>query len=571
LFFNRKEKKHKVQQRVDIELLKKAFELSNDAVLVVSDEAEVLYANKKMRDFFSLPEKYTGKKLEYMPKIKVQKEWKKLDALIEEAGSKKSDQMFTVRHAELESKRRDCGDIPIDLYIDRVASEDGEDGVAMVFMQDLTQQKECREMLYRHKLTKLPNQLQAQEDLNRFFAQIHLHNKKLALLFIDIDNFSEIRSLVGSERSEQILIHFAEYLKHLTKESKSHVYHTFSNIFMICMPKVESLDEVHYLARQIQRELRSFYKINNIHFHLTASIGISIYPDSGSTLTLMDNGFKALSEAQKSGLGHINVYKKTELESKYDELTLFNEVHHAIDNGEFEVYYQPIVRAKDVEVVGAEALIRWKHRTHGYIPPDIFVPMLEKSGFVIDLGRYVLSEVLKQQKRWELFKFKPIEVSINMSLLELETEGFVENVAQQLAEHQVAPELIKFEITEGAAMQNESKADTQLHALKKLGVSIALDDFGTGYTSFAYLKKFPANILKIDKSMVDHILEKKEDQRIIRAMIELGHNLGMKIVVEGIESLEMADRLVAYGCDYMQGYYFSRPLPAYEFQEMIRR
>jgi len=568
LFFSKKEKPQK-KADIDIELLQKAFDLSSDALLVLGEEREVLYANTKAREYFSLPDRYKGKRVEYMPKVEIKKVWKKLDELIAQAHTT-CGQIQTFRDVKIESKKRTQEHIPVDLYIEARSQEEGC-GPTLLFMQDLSAQKASLEIAYRHKLTHLPNQMQAQEDLNRFFAQIHLHNKKLALLFIDIDNFSEIRSLVGIEQSEQILIHFARYLKHLAKETKSHVYHTFSNNFMICMPKVEGLDEVMYLAKQIQRELRSFYKLNSIHFHLTASIGISLYPDSGSTLTLMDKGFKALSIAQKHGLGHIHVYQKSELEEKYDELTLFNEVHHAIENHEFEVYYQPIVRAKDVEVIGAEALIRWKHKTYGYIPPDIFIPMLEKSGFIIDLGRYVLAEVLKQQKRWELFKFKPIEVSINMSLLEIETDGFVENVAQQLAEHQVAPELIKFEITEGEAMQNESKANTQLQELKKLGVSIALDDFGTGYTSFAYLKKFPANILKIDKTFVDHILEKKEDQRIIRAMIELGHNLGMKIVVEGVENIEMADRLIAYGCDYMQGYYFSRPLPAYEFQEMIRR
>jgi polar amino acid transport system substrate-binding protein len=158
-----------------------------------------------------------------------------------------------------------------------------------------------------------------------------------------------------------------------------------------------------------------------------------------------------------------------------------------------------------------------------------------------------------------------------MSLLEIEAEGFVENVAKQLAEHQVPPELIKFEITEGLAMENETQADRQLQDLKKLGVAIALDDFGTGYTSFSYLKKFPADVLKIDKSLVDYILENKEDQRIIKAMIELGHSLGMKIVVEGIENEEMAELIALYGCDYLQGYHFAKPLPAYEFQEMIRR
>jgi polar amino acid transport system substrate-binding protein len=215
--------------------------------------------------------------------------------------------------------------------------------------------------------------------------------------------------------------------------------------------------------------------------------------------------------------------------------------------------------------------MQWKHGEYGYVSPEVFIPMLEKSGSIIELGRYVLSKVLKQHKQWELFKFKPIELSINMSLREIEAEGFVENVIHQLKEHQVAPEFIKFEITEGVAMKNEALAERQLYELKKLGVSISLDDFGIGYTSFAYLKKFPADILKIDKSLVDYILENREDQRIVKAMIELGHNLGMKITVEGIENKEMADMISSYGCDYLQGYYFGRPLPAYEFQELIRR
>jgi polar amino acid transport system substrate-binding protein len=388
-------------------------------------------------------------------------------------------------------------------------------------------------------------------------------------MLIDIDNFAQIRSIIGYEQSENILVHFAQYLEQFAKENSVYVYHTFSNHFLICLPVIETADEVVYMGRQIQKELGTFYRINEVQFHLTASLGISIYPDSGSTLNLMDRAYKALTEAQKSGYGHIHIYRKNELEKKYDEIELFNAIHEAIGKDEFEIYYQPIVRTKDKEVVAAEALIRWKHSEYGFIPPDIFIPMLEKSGFIIELGRYVLSEVLKQHKRWELFKFKPIEVSINMSLLEIESDGFVENVIQQLTEHQVAPELIKFEITEGAAMENEAQAGLQLHALKNLGVSIALDDFGTGYTSFSYLKKFPADVLKIDKSMVDYIIENEEDQRIVKAMIELGHSLGMKIVVEGIENKEMANLISSYGCDYLQGYHFGRPLPAYEFQEMI--
>jgi polar amino acid transport system substrate-binding protein len=195
---------------------------------------------------------------------------------------------------------------------------------------------------------------------------------------------------------------------------------------------------------------------------------------------------------------------------------------------------------------------------------------MEKTGFVIELGKYILEEVLKQQKRWELFKFKQIGISINLTLLEIESEGFVENVAKQLQLHQVSPELIKYEITEGSAMISEELTRKQFMALKKLGIPIALDDFGTGYTSFSYLKKFPADILKIDKTLIDYILTNKEDQRIVKAMIELAHNLGVKIVVEGIENKRMCELISSFGADYMQGYYFSRPLPVFEFQKLLR-
>ena len=563
-----------LQKRIEAKMaiFKKAFDISEDAILVLSDDYKILYANNALKTLFSLPDDLLNTPLDPLPKVKIKKDWIRLDDFLTQVSQNDQNKMQSFPKSSLLLENVDHKSIPVNLYVDRsLMGKAYAKWANIISIHDLRKELERNKMAYRHKLTNLPNQLQAKEDLNKLFSKIHLHNKKMALVLIDLDNFSQICSIIGYEKSEQILIHFAQYLERLGKESSFYVYHTYSNNFLLAIPIVDAVDEVVYLSKQIQNELSSFYKVNDIRFHLTASMGISIYPDSGSTLTLMDHACKALSEAQKSGYGQIHVYMRSEQEQKYDELILFNAIHHAIDKHEFEVYYQPIVRATDHEVVAAEALIRWKHEKYGYVPPDVFIPMLEKSGFIVDLGRFVLSEVLKQQKRWELFKFKPIEVSINMSLLEIEAEGFVENVAKQLAEHQVPPELIKFEITEGLAMENETQADRQLQELKKLGVAIALDDFGTGYTSFSYLKKFPADILKIDKSLVDYILDNKEDQRIVKAMIELGHNLGMKTVVEGIENEEMAELIALYGCDYLQGYYFAKPLPAYEFQEMIRR
>lgn len=563
-----------LQNRIEatIEIFKRSFDISEDAIMIFSEENKVLYANSALRKLLSLPDDFEDTALDPMPQVKIKREWIPLDHFVEELRLDESGRMFSFPQTSLSIDPKAQQSIPINLYIDRSGTAIRESKWhAVIVIHDLRKEQAQNKVAFRHKLTNLPNQLQAKSDLNKLFSKIHLHNKKLALVIIDIDNFSQIRGMIGYEQSENILIHFGRFLEQFSKQNALYVYHTFSNHFLLCLPVIEDTDDVVNVARKIQSELNAFYKLNGVGFHLTASIGVSIYPDSGSTLNLMDRAYKALSIAQKSGYGHIHIYKKSTLEEKYDETELFSMLHRAMEKREFEIYYQPIVCTKSFDVVAAEALIRWKHPEYGFIPPDVFIPMLEKSGAIIELGRFVLSEVLKQQKRWELFKFKKIEVSINVSPLELGSEGFVAHVKKELTSHQVSPDSIKFEITEGLAMEDEGLANRQLYALKKLGVAISLDDFGTGYTSFSYLKQFPADILKIDKTMIDYILEHEEDQRIVNAMIELGHNLGMKTVVEGIESKEMADMVASYGCDYLQGYYFGKPQPAYEFQELIRR
>jgi len=454
---------------VKLEMFQKAFDISEDAILVLSDDDRVLYANRALQKLLGLSDDFLRKSLAQMPKIKIKNEWVALSDFLQKMGRHHDERMQAFPQSSLipdEGKQS----IPVNLYVHR--SSMGKPHIEwcnIISIHDLRKVLEKEKVTHRHKLTKLPNQLQAQEDLNKLFSKIHLHDKKLALILIDIDHFSQIRSMLGYEMAEKIVIQFAQYLEKIAKESSYYVYHTYSNNFLLCIPSIETEDEVLYFCRNIQKKLKTFYKVNRMHFHLTASMGISLYPDSGSTLTLLDHAFKALADAQKSGVGHIRVFKANDLEKTYDELTLFNAVHEALENNAFEVHYQPIVRTADEEVVSAEALIRWKHHEYGYVPPDLFIPMLEKSGYIIELGRFVLSEVLKQQKRWEMFKFKPVEVSINMSLLELESEGFVDNVAKQLEIHQVPGELIKFEITEGAAMQNEADTNQQLKKIGKTG------------------------------------------------------------------------------------------------------
>jgi polar amino acid transport system substrate-binding protein len=416
----------------------------------------------------------------------------------------------------------------------------------------------------------MPNQTQALHDLPALFSKIHTENNKIALVLLAFDNFSRLRAIIGFEQANEIIIKFSNYLNTITSDMNVATYHTFDNHFLLTVSNVDSVESITLLVSEIQTKLAAFYKMEDVSLHLTVSAGIALYPESGPTRTLLDSTYKALAQAQKDADGDIVVYIPDKFITDYDELTLHNDMQKGLDNDEFEVYYQPIIKVENEEVVGAEALIRWIHPQYGFIPPDVFIGLMEKTGFIVKLGQFVLEEVLKQQKRWELFKFKQIHVSINVSMIEIATGDFVEHVEQELIHHQVNPELIKFEITEGMAMISEIQTEKYFYKLKKLGVGISLDDFGTGYTSFTYLKKFPADILKIDKSLVDHILLNEEDQRIVKAMIELGHNLGMKIVVEGIETKKMVELLASYECDYMQGYYFDKPLPVFEFQKLLR-
>ena len=569
--YSLKRSKQKLSRTLDnnIQVFQKAFDISDDAILILSDKNKVLYANNTLVRLLHLSPTFLEKVLKTEAEIKVKKEWIKLQTFIEEKRTGEEKSTHAYPRSMLKISQDD--EIPVNFYLGTVRMNMPEETLCdVITIQDLSKEKELSSAAFKHQLTDLPNQLQAYHDLPAFYSKVHLEKNKLAMILMRIDNFSMLRSVIGNEQANKVLKKFASYLQTLAVASNISVYHTFDNHFLLTVTNIHSIDEIQKFVEDIQKKLASFYKLEDVNLYLTVSVGISVYPDSGSARKLLDFAYKALSTAEKEGDGKIHIFIPEKFDSNYNELKLHNDMQGALRNGEFEVYYQPVVKVSNEEVIGAEALIRWKHPQYGLIPPYVFITLMEKTGFIIKLGQYVLDEVLKQQKRWEQFNFKQIQVSINVSMVEINTGDFVYHVERKLTEYQVDPELIKFEITEGIAMSNEAKTVKDFLALKKLGVGISLDDFGTGYTSFGYLKKFPADNLKIDKSLVDYILTNEEDQRIVKAIIELAHTLGMKVVVEGIENRQMVDMIASFGCDYMQGYYFAKPLPVFEFQKLLR-
>ncbi len=568
LYLIKKEKK-KLLKTVgqDIEVFKKAFHSAKDAMLILSDKNEIIFFNQSMTELLAVKEKTFTNALKTILEINIKREWVYFADFVQSQKSKSGNTVLKFLQVLL--KDANAKEIKINLYLD-ILKVSKTTYYNIMTIQDLSKMQKSIDASLLHQFTKLPNQTKVLHDLPKLFSKIHTNDNKIALILLSVDNFSRLRTIIGFEQSNDLILKFSKYLSSIVSEMSLNIYHTFDNHFLLTVSNVESVDDVIELVNNIQTKLATFYKMEDVNLHITVSSGISVYPDSGSTRTLLDNAYKALSQAQKEGDSVIEVYNSVIHQSKYDEFTLHNDMKSGLDKGEFEIYYQPIVKTDTQELIAAEALIRWIHPKFGFISPDVFIGLMEKTGFIVKLGRFVLEEVLKQQKRWELFKFKSIEVSINVSMMEIATGRFVEHVEKQLKHHQVLAERIKFEITEGTAMLGEVKTEKYFHKLKKLGVGISLDDFGTGYTSFTYLKKFPADILKIDKSLVDNILSNEEDQRIVNAMIELGHNIGMKIVVEGVETKEMVEMLNSFGADYIQGYYFSKPLPVFEFQKLLR-
>ncbi len=554
----------------NVEIFEKSCENSKNATLILTTKNKIMYANKSMLTLLDMKKKLQGKKWKEIPQIKVKEAWYALDTFISSQQQRKSQSTLVFPQTIL--KLSEDKEIEIDLHLSRLLLAKGTHYYYdVITIYDLTQKHASDTMAHKHKLTQMPNQLQAEEDIPSLFAKIHAQKKKIAFVLMGFDNYARLRAIIGYEESNEVIIQFSHYLKNIISDMNISAYHTFDNHFLLILTNVESDEHVIDLVREIQIKLTTLYKVDNVSLHLTFSAGIALYPDSGSTAKLLDHTYKSLAQAQNYGDGKINVYLPNKSKTEYDETILHNDMEEALKRGDFEVYYQPIVNIPREEIVAAEALIRWIHPKYGMIPPDHFIALMEKTGFIVKLGQFIVNQVLTQQKHWETFGFKQIEISINVSMVEIATGDYVQNVARQLEHHDVSPSYVKFEITEGMAMIGETQTQKYFSDLKALGVKISLDDFGTGYTSFSYLKKFPADVIKIDKSLVDYILTSVEDQRIVHAIIDLGHNLGMQIVVEGIESREMVDMVTSFGCDYIQGYYFSKPLPALEFQKLIRK
>ena len=563
-------KKSKLENGLNrkIKILERSSEYSEDGLLVITKTQELITFNDMAKQLFVLYNKELAKAV--ILKMSDGK-MESINSLIK-ANRERLEHLksFSIEATLLKKRKEIAVRLSFEAYF---ISEKSSEYDIIVIIRDISQELLVTKHRHRDLLTNLPNQSQAMLDIGVFMNKMNTTGKKFGLVLLEIDHFSDIRAILGHRSTDVLIGKIVESLRYFAREIDSSVYQMTKNNFLLLIPDITKEDEVKQIIKTIRDDLSTLLDSEVTHVDLTFSTGVSFFPISGNGVDmLIDNAYKALAKAEEKGNGHIVIDYEMSLDrTNNSELHLFTQMNNAIKDNQFELYYQPYIDMNSGAIQGAEALIRWRHPDKGLISPMEFIPLAEKTGFIIELGKFVVEEAIKQQKKWELFEFHELPIAINLSLREIETGGMVDFVKKLLNKYQINPALIKFEITESVGMVNTDVAKKEFLALKKLGVSLALDDFGTGYASFSYLQDFPLDTLKIDLAFISNIVENQEHQKIVKAMVNLGHNFGLKVIAKGIEDKATHDLIQSYKCDMAQGYYFSKPLPVFEFQELIRK
>jgi diguanylate cyclase (GGDEF)-like protein/PAS domain S-box-containing protein len=420
-------------------------------------------------------------------------------------------------------------------------------------------------------LTDLPNRILLNDRLHQALALAHRQQKKLAVLFLDIDRFKHINDSLGHAVGDRLLQSVAQRLLACVRSSDT-VSRQGGDEFVILLPDVKHAEDAALTADKILVALRTPHRIDELDVHISISIGIVTYPDDGMDAeTLMKRADFAMYQAKDSGRDNFQFFMPDMNVRAIERQSIENDLRHAMQRGEFELYYQPKMDLETGTITGAEALIRWHHPELGLVPPARFIPIAEECGFIVPIGRWVLREGCRQVRDWQEAGLQKISIAINISPVELRAKDFVAGVRAVLTETGLEPHCLELELTETFLMQDSRSTAVVLESLRDMGVQLALDDFGTGYSSLSYLKRFPISTLKIDKSFVRDLTTDADDASIVCAVISMGKSLHIQVVAEGVETQEQLAFLKEQICPAGQGYYFSEPLTACAFARLLAR
>ena len=412
-------------------------------------------------------------------------------------------------------------------------------------------------------LTDLPNRILLRDRLQQAIHSAQREGRALAILLLDLNRFKDINDTLGHYQGDRLLKHVASRLKHVVREADT-LARLGGDEFAVILNPLTSLDDVHTVVNKIQKALAPPYALDGLTLDVQAGVGGALFPEHGKDAdTLLQRADIAMYAAKQDKKNFVLYSAKLDQQNPR-RLTLMSELRDGIKNDELTLRFQPIVNNLTQAVGEVEVLVRWEHKIHGTMVPDEFIPLAERTGLIYPLTQWVIKNALKQQAAWRKLGLD-IGMAVNVSAQTLLDPEFADQVTGLLAAHDVSPQRLILEITETSIMFDQELALHILTRFSEMGVRIAIDDFGTGYSSLSYLKKLPVSQLKIDKSFVLDMLQNENDAVIVNATIDLGHNLGLQVIAEGVENEETLVRLQERGCDAMQGYHINYPLRAEDF------
>lgn len=468
---------------------------------------------------------------------------------------------------------KDSHAIPVEYWSHPIRHAGQVEGSVVTFL-DITERLRYESQLERQanydELTGLANRNLLQDRINQARIYSHRHGCGLAVLFIDLDHFKNINDSLGHDIGDALLVQMATRLTDSVRESDT-VARQGGDEFILILTEIGSEDETSLATQKILQAISVPFNIGEHELHIACSIGIASYPKDGEdNQTLLKNADAAMYRAKEIGRNNAQFYAKEMNVRAMERLTLENSLHHALERNEFLLHYQPQIDSRTGEIVGMEALVRWQHPELGLVSPARFIPVAEASGMIVPLGEWVLRTACIQNKGLQRAGLKPIRVAVNLSARQFRQPNLVEMVAGILSETDLDPAHLELELTESMVMQNVEETIATLDRLKARGIKLSIDDFGTGYSSLSYLKRFSIHTLKIDQSFVRDITTDASDAAIAKTIIAMAHELGLTVIAEGVETEEQKAFLLLHRCDEMQGYFFSRPAPAAEFEKHLK-
>ena len=470
--------------------------------------------------------------------------------------------------------RRDGFEIPIEDCVAPIHDRGGQATGAVIVFRDVSSARAMTQQMIHlaehDSLTGLPNRILLNDRVGQAIALASRYEKELAILFLDLDGFKHVNDSLGHPIGDKLLQSIGRRLVACVRGSDT-VSRQGGDEFVVLLSEIERPEDAAISARRMLQEVTQAHSIDHHDLHVTASIGVSVYPDDGlDAETLIKNADTAMYQAKENGRQSYQFFKPAMNVRAVERQSIEESLRRALERQEFALHYQPKINLRTGEITGAEALLRWTHPIRGPVSPAQFIPVAEDCGLILPIGNWVLREACKQARVWVDAGLPMSTMAVNISSMEFRDDGFLETVFDVLSETGLDPRALELELTESVLMKRAESAASVLKTLRARGVQVAVDDFGTGYSSLSYLRKFPIDALKIDQSFVRQISSTGEDTTIVTAVISMGRSLKLRVVAEGVETREELEFLRAHQCDEAQGYYFSRPVPAQQFALLLK-